>query len=37
MPQTAMAFEAEIVHDLPDELAALVGRVVVTFASLSTN
>ena len=34
MPQTAMAFEAEIVHDLPDELAALVGRVVVTFAKL---
>ncbi|MBY5350567.1 hypothetical protein [Rhizobium leguminosarum] len=34
MPEIATSFEAEIVHDLPDELAALIGRVVVAFAKL---
>ena len=34
MSQIEPPFEAEIVHELPDGLAALVGRVVVTYAKL---
>jgi len=34
MPEIQPPFEAEIVHDLPDDIAALIGRIVVTYAKL---
>jgi len=34
MPEFKAPFEAEIIHELPDELAALVGRVIASFAKL---
>lgn len=34
MPDLATPFEAEIVHNLPDDICAVIGRVMVTYAKV---